>query len=265
MGKARSTRAFLKMPQNVTLGVGETRRFRAVDNRGRVPADAVWTIDNETVATLSTTTGIVLTGVAAGDVTITATWHGQSATSDVAIVTTVLAAGTTLWSNPPLLGAVDEVVRGATAPDGTRSLYAVEREDNTSVLRAFEPEGQEVWARSLPGRVEQLSGDPLGGAVVLLRSNWGEDPPPRQVHTFTPDGRSSLLSSADSPGFAIHPDGPLYAVVGQQLKAFDIGLGSRRTVALPAGTEDTVGGISTPMARSAGAPEALRRAAVKYR
>ena len=133
------------------------------------------------------------------------------------------------------------------------------------MLRAFEPEGQEVWARSLPGRVEQLSGDPLGGAVVLLRSNWGEDPPPRQVHTFTPDGRSSLLSSADSPGFAIHPDGPLYAVVGQQLKAFDIGLGSRRTVALPAGTEDTVGGISTPMARSAGAPEALRRAAVKYR
>lgn len=37
-------------PQQVTRGVGETRRFRTIDNLGRVPADAEWTIDNETLA-----------------------------------------------------------------------------------------------------------------------------------------------------------------------------------------------------------------------
>lgn len=229
-------------PQKVTLGVGKTRPFRAIDNLGRVPSDAAWSIDNETLATLSTTNGVELTGVTTGDVTLTATWHGQSATSTVSIVTAVAAdtPGTTLWSNPPLLsgGAVEDVVRGATAPDGSRLLYAVERQGETSVLRAFDPDGQQIWAQNLAGRIEQLSGDRLGGAVVLLRSGT--------LHTFTSDGNGAPPISVDSPGFAIHSDGPLYVVVGQQLKGIDIGLGQGRTVALPAGTvDDTIAGVPT--------------------
>ncbi len=237
-------------PQNVTLGVGETRRFRATDDLGRVPADAAWTIDNETLATLvaaADVAGIELTAVAPGDVTITATWHGQSATSVVSIVTT-LVAGTTLWSNPPLLGgdAVADVVRGASAPSGTRLLYAVEGEGESSVLRAFSPDGQEIWTQNLGGGVYQMSGDSLGGAVVLLSKAGPEETEVRELHTFTPDGRGAFVTTADSPGFAIHPDGPLYIVVGQQLKGIDIGLGQGRTVALTTGTgEVTLAGVPT--------------------
>lgn len=142
-----------------------------------------------------------------------------------------------------------DVERGATAPDGRRLLYAVERHEETSVLRAFAPDGQEIWAQNLAGRVDQLSGDPLGGAVVLLRTSGSELPEVRELLTFTPDGRGTVVTNADSPGFAIHPDGPLYVVVGQQLKGIDIGLGQGRTVALPTGTwGDTVAGVPTVLA-----------------
>jgi Bacterial Ig-like domain (group 2) len=89
-------------PQQVTRVSGQTRRFSVMDNLGRVPSDARWTIDNPNAATLSTTPMVTLTGVTAGDVTLTASWQGLTATTHV----TVLGAGVqvpvemTLWATP---------------------------------------------------------------------------------------------------------------------------------------------------------------------
>jgi hypothetical protein len=78
---------------------------------------------------------------------------------------------------------------------------------------------------------------------------WGQFPAERQLYTFTADGRVTFVSSAASHGFAIHPDGPLYVVDGQQLKGIDIGLGKGRTVTLPAGTtRDTIAGVPAVLA-----------------
>jgi hypothetical protein len=52
-------------PQGVKLPVGKKQRFTIVDNLGRIPAEAVWTIDNTMIATMTTADGPELTAVSA--------------------------------------------------------------------------------------------------------------------------------------------------------------------------------------------------------
>jgi hypothetical protein len=64
----------------------------------------VWTIDNARIATLTTTPTVTLTAVSAGQVTLTATWPGLSATTQVTVLGTATAPpGTTLRAVPPIV------------------------------------------------------------------------------------------------------------------------------------------------------------------
>ena len=172
-------------PQNVTLTNGEERRFRVVDDRGRVPTDAVWSIDNSTMATLAGPNDPRVTGVSAGQVTLTVTWRGLSASTEIDILGSggVLTPGATLWSAPPIRGAVDQIVQGVVTIDGRRQIYVVEHDETIQdIIRAFDVDGGEVWSIPTQGRVTQLSGDPFGGVVALVdttitpvprRMGWG--------------------------------------------------------------------------------------------
>ena len=95
-------------PQQVIMLAGETRRFSAVDNLNRIPSNATWAINHPDIATLNTTPDVTLTGLMAGDVMLTASWQGLTATTQITVLaaTAELPIGTTLWAAPPAAGSV---------------------------------------------------------------------------------------------------------------------------------------------------------------
>ena len=197
-------------PQNTTMLAGETRRFSVLDNFDRIPSDAEWTIDNATVAVVSTAPDVRLTGVSAGTVTLTATWQGLSAATRVTVVGAATApVGTTLWSAPPVQGSIERIVQGAVTFDNERRVYALEHDDRVQgdLIRAFDVDGREVWASSVGGRVMQLSGDPFGGVVALSGGPFGGT-----ITGFTAEGSGFAVGTDTGPGFAIDADGVVYYV-----------------------------------------------------
>ena len=244
-------------PRHVRLTTGQTQRFTVVDNLGRVPADAVWTLDTANVATLATANGPELTGVSAGAAVVTATWRGLSASTEVTILGTAAAAGAVLWTAPPLVVGVedtfvDSIAQGAVTLDGRRQVYVAElaAESGTSIIRAFDVDGREQWAHAVSGRVLQLSGDPGGGVVALYTVSGevvgGQSFPLNPVIALTPDGRGTVVATAASSEFAITPEGVLYVATRTALVGINIGFGGGRTVTYPTGAgTPTQPGITT--------------------
>jgi hypothetical protein len=231
-------------PQTITMAVGQTRRLSVLDDLGRAPANATWLVSDSAVATIDTSSTVQLTAVAAGAVTVTATWQGLTASTDVTVVAPeAVVAGTTLWSAPPIGGSVDKIVQGAPGPDGSRQVYALEG----TTLRALSTDGAEAWAQEV-GTVTQLSGDPLGGAVALVDTGT-PDVPAYVLRHFDADGRMAEhavphASRGWKDAFAISPEGPLYLVEcasgACSLTSKDIGLGGGGVaVPLPTGTLTT--------------------------
>jgi hypothetical protein len=230
-------------PQTITMAVGQTRRLSLLDDLGRAPSNATWMVSDSAVATIDASSTVHLTAVAAGAVTVTATWQGLTASTDVQVLAPdSIVAGTTLWSAPPIGGSVDKIVQGAPGPDGSRQIYALEG----TMLRALSTDGAEVWAQDV-GTVTQLSGDPLGGAVAFVNTGT-QDVPTYVLRHFDADGRMAeqavpKASRGWKDAFAISPDGPLYLVDCESgacsLVGKDIGFGGGVTVPLPTGTLTT--------------------------
>jgi hypothetical protein len=218
-------------PQQVTMIAGETHRFSVMDNLGRIPSNAAWTVDHSNVATVATTPEVVLTAVSAGEVTLTASWQGLTATTHVTVLglDVEIPAGTIFWAAPSGSGEVTQIVPGAIAPDGARVNYVLTRANVqnpgsvSDTIRAVADDGRELWTAT-PGYVTQLSGDPLGGVVAQVftaeQYGWHKD-----LVAFSANGAASQLGPIVSAGFAIHPNGVVYAVQGHQLVGLDIGLG----------------------------------------
>ena len=237
-------------PHDVTLVAGETRRFSAIDDLGRMPSDATWSIDNATVATLTTTPEVAVTGVCAGQTTVTAIWQGLTATANVTVLGVAEApAGTTRWTVPPVQGPFSQMAH-VVGPDGAQRLYAVESDAaGRGRLRAFDTDGRELWTADTGGWVAQISGDPAGGVAVLVDVAPDGAPAAYAVRTFGLNGVAvdlATVSTTESdltPGFAIHPDGPLYRVEADggllTLAGVDIGLGAGPSTVLPTGTVTT--------------------------
>lgn len=85
----------------------------------------------------------------------------------------------------------------------------------------------------------QLSGDPAGGAVAQVVSDGDGH---TKLVAFSATGASSELGPVNyRAGFAIHPNGVVYAVQGNQLVGFDIGFGGATPISL-----GTYSGNGTP-------------------
>ena len=63
-------------PATASLVVGETRTLLAVDNNGITITAATWSVDNTGLASISNDTPPVLTALATGTITLTATYQG---------------------------------------------------------------------------------------------------------------------------------------------------------------------------------------------
>ena len=149
-------------PGSANVLIGTTQQFTAVDQLGSLRTDATWTVDNTNVATISTDTSPILTGVAAGSVTLTASVRGVSAQIQVNILGGAsLPVGTLQWTAPPIPGfttvSLAQAIPTANAPD----LYRISSDNNSNwLVQASTSDGQQKWQQ-----LQQL--DPSSGPVLM--------------------------------------------------------------------------------------------------
>jgi uncharacterized protein YjdB len=158
-------------PATANILVGGTQQFTAVDNNGIPRPDATWTISNTSIATISTNangTGI-LTGVAAGQVTLTATAESVSAQEQVTILSqSSFPAGTAIWSAPPPAGFSVIQVAQPVASVGGPDLYSISlSSDGTqSIIQALQADGEQLWQTTMPPMLNNAVPDGSGGLIV---------------------------------------------------------------------------------------------------
>lgn len=164
-------------PSERTMLVNETGTLTLRDEFGVAPANATWQTGNAAIVSLSADNPPVLTAVAAGTVTITASKSGLSAGATITVVAgetlptgeVRLPAGTTRWNLP----TVTSTQSRRTAPIYTHrsqangpDLFTVE--PNTLLteftMRAVTADGEVLWKEAAPGL--PLMGDAYGAAVA---------------------------------------------------------------------------------------------------
>jgi hypothetical protein len=225
--------ALLITPANINLLVGATQQFSAVDNLGRPRSDATWTVDNTSIATISTDGTPVLTALAVGQVTLTATVQGVSAQIQVHIFGGAsLPSGTVIWSAPPVSGFTSvSIIQAVPASADTPDLYSIETDNNgNGLIRAFTSDGHQMWQQS--GRT---SGPPDGFGGLLIPSEFsiidldGQTGMP--VWEYDADPGAFL-----DPNLAVRQDGAILLIehssIGPILIAID-GKSGGRTLAIP--------------------------------
>jgi hypothetical protein len=161
-------------PATANVLIGGTQTFTAVDNNGNPRPDATWTVNNSSLASIVTNgngTG-TLTGIAAGQVTITATGETTTGQAQVAI-TTAYSTGGVIWSAPPVTGyAPLQLVQtspvAAVSTMNLPDLYSTQLSSNgtQSVLQALTADGEQLWQTSLPPINNNSVTDGFGGLIL---------------------------------------------------------------------------------------------------
>ncbi|MGB6736004.1 MAG: Ig-like domain repeat protein, partial [Candidatus Sulfotelmatobacter sp.] len=203
-------------PVTVNILVGGAQQFTAVDNNGIPRPDATWTISNTSVATISTNangTGIV-TGVAAGQVTLTATAEGVSAQEQVTILSTSsYSVGAAIWSAPPPAGFSVTQLAQAVPSVGGPDLYSISlSSDGTqSIIQALQADGEQLWQTTMPPMLNNAVPDGFGGLIVTTCASGS----PLTVVDVTATGQPVWeLQSAEVSGYGYICYAPQIAVDG---------------------------------------------------
>jgi hypothetical protein len=221
-------------PVGVNMLVGDVKQFTAVDELGRPRTDATWTVDNATLGTITTDSSPILTALASGTVTLTATSQGVSAQTQVNISALVsFSPGTILWSAPPVPGFSAQSIAQAMPTSFGPASYSIEKSsDGTqSLVQAFTSDGQLMWQTTLPALVGNPVPDAFGG-VVLMEGCNASDPVNKPLTIVDLDGgtgtalwQGSLAQVTGNlgvclsglPKFAIRPDGAVVIAMPLQI------------------------------------------------
>jgi hypothetical protein len=156
-------------PAAANMLIGDTRQFTAVDEFGRPRLEATWTVDNGSLATISTGGSPTLTAVAAGAVTLTATAQGVSSHIQVTISSaTSFALGTVLWSMPSVPGFSPSQILQAVPTGWGPDLYSIQKSSDgkQTMILALTLDGQELWQTTLGPLTGDIVADAVGGMVL---------------------------------------------------------------------------------------------------
>lgn len=207
-------------PAQVTMLVGETQQFTAVDEQGRPRPDATWTVSDTNIAAITTDSAPTLTGLAAGQVTLTATVGSVSADAQVTIVAgTSLPVGTVRWSAPPISGfTTQRIIQAAPSSANTPDLYSLDTDSGGNYLvRAFTGDGQQLWQTTIPvstlSGLDASSGQAMGdtsGGLLLFGSSGASTVLDIDGQTGSIAWQSSSATWGYSSSAALGPDGSVF-------------------------------------------------------
>ncbi|HXX99920.1 MAG TPA: IPT/TIG domain-containing protein [Candidatus Limnocylindrales bacterium] len=160
-------------PANAKVLVGATQQFTAVDQVGRPRTDATWSVDNTSIATISTDSSPILTGAAIGVVTLTASVGSVSAQTQVNVLGgTSLPIGTALWSGPTVPGfSCGQVIQAVPSVSPAPSYYCTGTDTNNNlVVQALTGDGRQLWVQSSvsPNQAFATLATPDGFGGLLL-------------------------------------------------------------------------------------------------
>jgi hypothetical protein len=159
-------------PAVVNMVIGGTQQFTAVDNYGFPRQDVTWSVSNASLASVTpnANNAAVLTALAAGQVTLTASAEGVTAQEQVTILSqTSFTAGSTIWSAlPPASGfsalQLAQAVPSANGPD----LYSISlsADGTQSIIQALMADGEQLWQATVPPLNKTSVPDGTGGLIV---------------------------------------------------------------------------------------------------
>jgi hypothetical protein len=137
-------------PANPNIITGGTQSFGVIDQTGTRRPDASWSVSDTTIATLAADGSGTLTGVAAGQVTLTATIGSVSANTQVTVLAgSSLTPGTVFWSAPAVAGFATKQIAQAMPTTNGPALYSFETDGAGDILiRSFTRDGGQMWQQS---------------------------------------------------------------------------------------------------------------------
>jgi hypothetical protein len=199
-------------PASVNMVVGDTRNLLAVDNNGNTVTGATWTVDNSSLASISTDVPPILTALGAGTITLMATYQGVTAQVTWTISSGPLTIGTAQWSLPADGLNVQEIVPAIPVPTGTADLFSIEYGSNNAppyMIRAVAIDGSPVWSSQVPTILYNQMPDWTGGLVVQTSNE--------QIIKFdAATGQQDWQLTGNSEQFqalslmAVHPNGAVF-------------------------------------------------------
>lgn len=204
-------------PEKINIMVGSERRLQVLDDMAQELSGAVWTVDDPNLAELHEEEGrALLLAKAEGTVRLSASIGNHTRTVEIKIwpETLQLPGGTTNWSMHPIGRDIGDLPAVPTG-DGPEVYSLEQTPSGTTVLRAVEQDGLQLWSWVMPEKthdVELVCGDWLGGAVVSANRadsytlyvvgkdgnlRWKHDSPgARQALAISTDHRAYLLSQS---------------------------------------------------------------------
>ncbi|MGB7283059.1 MAG: SBBP repeat-containing protein [Candidatus Acidiferrum sp.] len=201
-------------PANSFLVLGATQSFTAIDQTGTSRPDASWSVSNPLIANFVSGSSNSLTGIAAGQVTLTATVGSVSGQTTVTVLSgSSLTAGTVLWSATPVSGfTAQQILQAAPTVNGP-DLFSIETDSNGNYLvRAFRASGEQMWQNFVTQTIGNgfyvgtAVGDNSGGILVS-----GSSLVDLNAQTGVQNWQYSS-SNNFGPDIAVGPNGTVYMV-----------------------------------------------------
>ena len=151
-------------PAMQTIEVDEALTLKLTDDFGSAITGATWTSSDSEIVSVSVDDPPVLTGLAAGTATITATKNGLSAEATLVVVADPFASGTTRWAISGLFGAVASSLPANRVDPSVPDIFSIESGATGTIVRGVSAIGDVQWVAQAPGY--PIMADSFGGLVA---------------------------------------------------------------------------------------------------
>jgi hypothetical protein len=225
--------ALLVTPSTASMQVGQSRQFTVVNNLGFPRNDAIWSLSDGNLASITSDPSPVLTALAPGQVTLTAQIQGVSAQAVVTISSPgTITPGTSIWSVPSVPTFVPlQTIQAIPIGPGPDFYSAQLSADGTqTILQSIRADGQQLSQTSLAILNKNSTPDPTGGLIVTQHQTCiPNQTDPMKISDLDPitlqprweitatgfwndAGTSLVYCHPEAPQFAIRPNGEVVIV-----------------------------------------------------
>jgi hypothetical protein len=162
--------ALFLTPDHLAMALSESRKVALVDNLARAIPASSWTVSDPTVAQVAPDGTI--TPLAAGNVTITATYQSLSATAQLTVYgSQTFPPDTARWTVQPLPGnTLMEVFPGQASGPDDPDVYFAEQAGSNIVMRALTSDGRQIWTHTIVPALGTTPVNTLGSGSSQLRN-----------------------------------------------------------------------------------------------